>query len=401
MNGKDKPLEGLKVLEIGTTIAGPTCSHILANFGAEVIKIEPPGKGDPMRVWGQAQKEDRGLWWLSLNRNKKCITLNMRDPEGQKIAKKLVEKVDIMVENFRPGKVEEWGMGIDDLKKINKGIILVRISGYGQTGPYHKRPGFGGGAEALGGLRYITGYPDRPPVRVGVAIGDTVAAMQGAIGALMAVYNRDVRGGEGQEVDVALYEAVFALMDAALPEYDKLGLVKERTGPTLPKIAPSNIYPTKDNEYVYIGANQDNLFQRLARLMEKPELAEDPRYATHLERGERQEELDNIIKEWTKQYNADELIKMLEEAHVPMSPIYSIADIAEDPHFHAREMIREVEDPAWGKVKVPGIVPKLSETPGDIEWPGPGLGQHNEEVYKDLLGMEQKDYEDLKSRGII
>lgn len=401
MGNKPQPLQGVKVLEIGTTIAGPTCSYLLGNFGAEVIKIEPPGKGDPLRNWGHPIKEDRSLFWVTLNRNKKCITLNMRDPRGQEIAKKLVEKVDIMVENFRPGKVEEWGMGIEDLKKINRGIILVRISGYGQTGPYRERPGFGGGAEALGGLRYITGYPDRPPTRVGVAIGDNVAAMQGALGALMALYHRAVNNGEGQEVDVALYEAVFAMMDAALPEYDKLGLVKQRTGTTLSKIAPSNIYPTKDEEYVYIGANQDNLFQRLAKLMGRPELAEDPRYATHLERGERQQELDDMIGEWTKQHESADLIAMLEKAEVPMSPIYSIADITKDPHFHARNMIREIEDPAWGKVKVPGIVPTLSETPGDIKWGGPRLGQHNDEIYGEFLGYSPQEIEELKGQGII
>ncbi len=396
MAKKHKPLEGVKVLEIGTTIAGPTCSQILANFGAEVIKVEPPGKGDPMRSWGNG-----GLWWISLNRNKKCITLNMKDPKGQEMAKKIIEKVDIFVENFRPGKAEQWGMGFEDLKKINPGIVMVRVSGYGQTGPYRERPGYGGGAEAIGGIRYITGYPDRPPVRLGVALGDSVAAMYGALGAMMAIYNRDVKGGEGQEVDVALYEAVFSLMDASLPEYDKLGIIKERTGPVMPKVAPSNIYPTKEGDYVYIGANQDNLFQRLAKAMGRPELGEDPRYATHIERGERQEELDDMVSEWTRQFSKDELLDILEKADIPMSPIYSIADIVKDRHFIEREMIREVDHHKWGKVKIPGIVPKLSETPGDIEWGGPDLGEHNEDVYKNVLNMSSDEIKELQEKGVI
>lgn len=396
MSKKPKPLDGVKVLEIGTTIAGPTCGHILGNFGAEIIKVEPPGVGDPMRSWGNS-----GLWWVTLNRNKKCITLNMKHPKGVEIAKDLVKEVDIMLENFRPGKVEEWGMGFEDLKKINPGIIMVRISGYGQTGPYRERPGFGGGAEALGGLRYITGYPDRPPVRTGLAIGDTVAGMHGALGAMFALYHRDVRGGEGQVIDVALYEAVFSLMDSALPDYDKLDIIKERTGPCIPNVAPSNIYPTKDSEYVYIGANQDNLFRRLAIGMNKPELADDLRYATHIERGKRQEELDEMVSVWTRQFSKDELLEKLDEIDVPMSPIYSIADIVKDPHFHARKMIREIEDPKWGTVKVPGIVPKLSETPGDIEWGGPALGQHNEDIYRNILNLTTDELKEMQEQGII
>ncbi len=398
---KPKPLEGLRVLELGMFIAGPFCSHVMADFGAEVIKIEPPGQGDPMRTWGDGHKEDKSLWWLTQSRNKKCITLNLKDPKGLEMAKELVAKSDIVVENFRPGKLEDLGLGYEELKKINPGIVLVRISGYGQTGPYSARAGFGGGAEAIGGLRHLTGYPDRPPTRVGIAIGDTVAAIIGALGAVMAIYNRTVRGGEGQVVDVALYEAVFSLMDASLPEFDKLGVVKQRSGTSIPKVAPSNIYETSDDKFIYIGANHDALFKRLSKIMGQPELGDDPRYSTHKERGERQQELDDMVNQWTKQHTMAELDKMLEEAGVPASPIYTIADIAKDPHYHAREMIREIEDSVWGKVKVPGIVPKLSGTPGDIEWGGPGLGEHNNEIYQEILGFTAEQVDELEKNGVI
>ncbi len=395
------PLKGIKVVEMGTLIAGPYCGHLLANFGAEVIKVEPPKMGDPMRVWGKATKEDRSLWWSVQSRNKKCVTLDLRKEEGQSIARKLIKEADILIENFRPGRMEGWNLGFKDLVEVNPKLIMVRITGFGQTGPYRDKTGFGSVGEAMGGLRYVTGYPDRPPSRIGISIGDSVAAMFGAIGALMALYNRDLNNGPGQEIDVALYESIFALMESSLIEYDKLGYLRERTGTVLPGIAPSNIYPTKDGKGIIIGANQDNIFKRLAELMEQPELGEDPKYATHVARGERQIELDEIVSNWTEQYDRDELNEMLDKAAVPAGPIYSIADIVNDVQYAARDMIREMEDPVWGKVKHPGIVPKLSETPGDIQWTGPGLGEHNHEIYGDLLGLPKQKIEELSSSGII
>ncbi len=396
-----KALEGLRVVEMGTLIAGPFCTRLLADFGAEVIKVEPPGGGDPMRQWGQAHKDDRSLWWSCQSRNKKCVTLNLREHEGQELARKLAAKADILVENFRPGRMEEWGLGYEALKEINPGLIMVRISGFGQTGPYKHKVGFGSVGEAMGGLRYLTGYPDRPPTRVGISIGDSLASIFGALGAMMAVYHRDVNGGSGQYIDVALYEVVFALMESSLPEYDKLGHVKERTGTKLPKIAPSNSYDTKDGKYIIIGANNDNIFRRLCRLMGKEEMADDPRYATHTSRGERQDELDDLINQWTQQYTLEQLVKMLNDASIPAGPIYSIADIVNDPHYRARDMILEVLDPVWGNIKHPGIVPKFSETPGDIQWAGPGLGEHNDEVYRGLLGMSDSELDYLKNKGIV
>ncbi len=401
---KIKPLEGLRVVELGVLIAGPFCGHILADFGAEVIKVELPGQGDPLRVWGQehsAIKGDRSLWWLTQARNKKSITLNLRDPKGQEIAKQIIAQSDILLENFSPGKLEEWNLGYEDIKKINPNIIMVRVSGYGQTGPYRSRRGFGGGAECIGGLRYITGFPDRPPTRVGISIGDSLAGMFGVIGTLMAIYYRDVKAGEGQIVDVAIYESIFNLMEGMLSEYDKLGVIRERTGTILPKVAPSNIYETKDNKYIYIGANHDSLFDKLTKLMGRPSLANDSRYATHNARGERQGELDKMITQWTKQFTVDELKIMLEKADIPSSLIYNIADIYSDPHYLNREMIKEIVDPAWGKVKVPGVAPKLSKTPGDIMWPGPELGEHNQEIYKDFLGLSDEEIKGLYRKQII
>ncbi len=396
-----KPLAGLRVVEMGTLIAGPFCGRLLADFGADVIKVEPPGDGDPMRLWGQAVKEGSSLWWSAQSRNKKCVTINLRLKEGQELARKLIKEADILIENFRPGRMEQWGLGYEDLKKENDGLIMIRISGFGQTGPYRDKTGFGSVGEAMGGLRYLTGYPDRAPTRVGIAIGDSLAAMFGTIGALMAVYNRDINGGSGQYIDVALYEAVFALMESSLPEYDKLGMVRERTGSFLPKVAPSNIYETKDGSYIVIGANNDNIFSRFVKVMGHPELAEDPRYSKHSARGEQQAELDAMINSWTKEYDIKDLNKMMDDAGVPAGPIYSIADIVEDQHYLARNMILKIQDQVWGEIKHPGIVPVMSETPGGVDWAGPRLGQHNEEVYSSVLSFSAEDIEDLKQRGII
>ncbi|MBS4021115.1 MAG: CoA transferase [Dethiobacter sp.] len=398
---KDKPLQGLRLVELGSVVAGPFCGRLFADFGAEVIKVEPAGEGDPLRTWGQATKDGSSLWWSTQSRNKKCVTINLREKEGQHLARRLIKEADILVENFRPGRLEGWGLSYEDLKKDNPGLIMVRISGFGQDGPYRDKTGFGSVGEAMGGLRYITGYPDLAPPRIGIAIGDSLAAMFGFMGAMMAVYHRDVNGGVGQYIDVALYESVFALMESILPEYDKLGLIRQRTGTSLPKVAPSNNYETSDGTYIVIGANKDNIFRRFAEVMGHPEVAADPRYATHAARGENQHELDEMINGWTKNYAMAELQTMMDEAGVPAGPIYSIADIVKDPQYLFRNMIREVNDSVWGNIKHPGIVPKLSETPGDIGWAGPRLGEHNREIYKELLKLSDTELEQLIADKII
>ncbi|BCJ88546.1 CaiB/BaiF CoA transferase family protein [Effusibacillus dendaii] len=398
---KEKPLKGLKVLEMGQLIAGPFATRLFAEFGAEVIKIEGPGEGDPIRTW-RIVENGTSLWWYVQSRNKKSIAVDLKQPEGQEIVRRLAQEVDIIVENFRPGTLEKWGIGYEQLKQINPRLIMVRISGYGQDGPYRDKPGFGSIAEAMGGLRYLTGYPDRPPTRVGISIGDSIASMYAVMGALMAVYHRDVKGtGQGQYVDVALYEAVFSFMESLLPEYDRAGIIRERTGSTLPGITPSNTYVCKDGKYVVIGANGDGIFKRLMAAIGYPEYAEDPRFQNNAGRSEHADFLDSIIEGWTKTKTIDEALKVLDEARVPAGSIYSIADIAADPHFQARGMIREVEVNGIGKLKVPGIVPKLSETPGDIDWVGPELGQHTEEVLQKMLHYSDTELQNLKNKGVI
>ncbi len=389
------------MLEMGTLLAGPFCGHLLADFGAEVIKIEPPGKGDPMRGWG-SQYKGQSLWWPMLSRNKKCITLNLKEAKGQEIFCELVKKSDIGVENFRPGTLERWNIGYDRLKSVNERFILVRVSGYGQTGPYKDRAGFGSVAEAFGGLRYTTGYPDRPPTRVGISLGDSLAGTFGAIGALMALYHRDIRnGGSGQVVDIGIYEAVFKMMESIIPDYKHLGRVRERTGPILPGVAPSNIYPTQDKKYVVIAAKADSVFSRLAECMGRPELAKDPDFATHEARGTHMEDLDKIISKWTPEWDSKQLIELLSKAGVPAGPICSAADIIEDPHYWAREMLLCFADPKLGEMIIPGIVPKLSETPGGVSWLGPALGEHNQEIYQDLLDFDDQHYNKLAAEDIL
>jgi succinyl-CoA--D-citramalate CoA-transferase len=396
------PLAGMRVLELGSFIAGPFCGRLLADFGAEVIKVEPPGKGDPMRGWGPAKHQGRSLWWPVQSRNKKCITLNLASAEGQALVMALVRDADILIENFRPGTMEGWGLGYEALRTVNPAVIMVRISGFGQTGPYKDRAGFGSVGEAMGGVRYVTGYPDRPPVRTGISLGDSVAAMFGVIGALMAVYQRD-RSPErrGQVIDVALYEAVFALMESSLSEYMKVGAVRERTGNIVPGVAPSNLYPTKDGKWIAIGGNADNVWRRLAGAMGRAELADDPRYKTHDARGEHQAELDELIAAWTKAQSMTELSALLAEAGVPAGGIFSVEDIVNDLHYQARDMIIRVQDEALGDLHLPGVVPKLSETPGRIAWTGPGLGEHNDEVFLGLLGLGGDEYQELKDSGVI
>ncbi len=392
------PLAGIKVVELGTLIAGPFCARLLAEFGAEVIKIEAPDGGDPLRTW---RKLHRGtsLWWYVQARNKKSLTLNLRMAEAQEIVRKLAKDADIVVENFRPGAMEKWGVGWEALSAINPGLIMVRLSGFGQTGPYRDRPGFGAIGESMGGLRYVTGYPDRPPVRVGVSIGDSIAALHGVIGALMALHHRNTHGGRGQCVDVALYEAVFNMMESVLPEYDMYGFIRERSGASLPGIVPSNTYVTRDHKYVVIGANADNIFKRMMRAIGRANLADDPALAHNDGRVARTEEIEQVISDWVGEHDLEHVLDVLERAEVPSGKIYDIADIVADAHYHAREMIREFRLQDGKPLKLPGIVPKLSDTPGETKWLGPELGEHTAEILS-ALGYSAVEQQELKGRGV-
>ena len=394
------PLAGLRVIEMGTLIAGPFCGQLLGDLGAEVIKIEPPGKGDPMRQWGQVKQDGRSYWWSVIGRNKKSVTLNLREREGQDLARKLISTADIVIENFRPGTMEKWGLGWENLSSENPGLIMVRISGYGQNGPYSNRAGFGAIGEAMGGLRYIAGDPDRPPVRVGISIGDSLTATFGALGCLAALRERD-RTGRGQIVDSALYEAVLAMMESLVPEYCGAGYQRERSGPILPKVAPSNVYPCADGLNVLIAGNQDTVFARLAAAMGQAELAEDPKYATHIARGEHQAELDQLVADWTGTLTSDDLLSILEEAGVPAGKIYRVEDMIRDPHFKAREALVDVETPGLGAVTMQNVVPKLSETPGSVRAAAPELGADTEQVLTQALGLARDDLSQLRANGII
>jgi formyl-CoA transferase len=373
------PLKGVRVIELGGFIAGPYAASLFAQFGADVIKVEPPGEGDPLRRWRKLHN-GTSLWWYSLSRNKRSITLNLKSDEGRRILRALVEKADVVVENFRPGTLEAWGLGWDELSRINPGLILVRISGYGQTGPYRDRPGFGAIAEAIGGLRYVTGYPGQAPVRVGFSLGDTLAALYAVIGALVALHHRNVNGGKGQVVDTALYEAVFAVTESLLPEYSQSGFIRQRSGASLPGISPSNTYTCRDGGYVVIGGNSDGIFKRLARAIGRPDLADDPALAHNDGRVARNDEIDAAISEWTSRHELGDVLAVLERAEVPVGKIYSAADIHSDAHYRHRRMIEAVVLPDGQTIDIPGVVPKLSETPGRTAWIGPALGSHVDEV---------------------
>ena len=393
-----KPLAGLKVLELGALIAGPFCAKVLAEFGAEVVKLEPPALGDPLRKWRYV-KGGTSLWWHVQSRNKRSVAVDLRTPDGQAIARALMERADIVVENFRPGTLEEWGLGYDTIAAMNPGLIMVRISGYGQTGPYRERPGFGVIGEAMGGLRYVTGTPDRPPSRTGISIGDTLSALYGVIGALTALEHRR-RTGVGQIVDVALYEAVFSVMESLLPEFDAFGVVRERTGSILPGIAPTSAYRCNDGSYVLIAGNGDSIFKRLARAMGRADLADAPSLAHNEGRAARQQWLDNEIEAWTSARSPEEVLMAMADAEVPASKIYTIADIAADPHYAARAMIRQIALADGSTLNVPGVVPKLSTTPGGFEGGGPALGEHTDEVLRSL-GYDETAITDLHARKII
>lgn len=390
------PLSGLRVIELGQLIAGPFCGQLLGDMGAEVIKIEAPGQGDPMREWGRGAP----VWWPVIARNKKCITLDLRSEAGQDVLRDLVAGADILVENFRPGTLERWGVGYDALAAVNPGLIMVRVSGFGQTGPYAGRAGYGSIGEAMGGMRYLAGDPDRPPSRVGLSIGDALAATFGALGALAGLEHRH-RTGHGQMVDSAIYESVLAMMESTVPEFTVAGMIRERSGAILPGIAPSNVYPTRDGQSILIGANQDSVFRRFAQAMASPELADDPRYATHTARGEHQAELDARIAEWTAQWDADPLLAHLEDHGVPAGRIFRAPEMLRDPHYQARESIVGVDHPEFDDLRMQNVFPRLSHTPGRIRWPGPALGAHNEEVYREVLGYDAERVRALRDAGVI
>jgi crotonobetainyl-CoA:carnitine CoA-transferase CaiB-like acyl-CoA transferase len=390
------PLAGLRVLELGQLIAGPFCGQLLADLGAEVIKIELPGAGDPMREWG------RGLavWWPIIARNKKCITLDVRGERGLAIARRLVAVADVVLENFRPGTMEKWGLGWMDLAAINRGIVMVRVSGFGQDGPYAGRAGYGGIGEAMGGLRQVCGDPKTPPSRVGISIGDSLAALFACIGCLAALRHRDL-SGRGQVVDSAIYESVLGVMESTVPEFTQGGLVRERTGSILPGLAPSNVYPTADGRMVLIGANQDSVFRRLCGAMRRPELAADPGFATHRARGDNQQALDEMIAEWTATLPEDELLRLLETSGVPAGRIFRAPDMLDDPQYRARRSVVRVPHPEFGKLWMQNVFPRFSETAGAIRWPGPALGAHNDEIYGELLGMDGAERRQLAAAGVI
>ena len=406
------PLAGIKVLELGTLIAGPFCSRMLAEFGAEVIKIESPDGGDPIRQW-RVLKDGTSLWWSVQARNKKSLTLNLKDPRGQEIARQLALEADIIIENYRPGVLEKWSLGYEQLKAINPATIMVRLSGFGQTGPMKDQPGFGAIGESMGGLRYVSGFPDRPPLRVGISIGDSLAAMHGVMGAMMALRHRDVTGGrwngkkgdqliagQGQMVDVALYEAVFNMMESLVPEYDHAGVVRERTGGALPGIVPSNTYTTGDGENVVIAGNGDAIFKRLMLAMGRDDLANDPELARNDGRVPRTAEIDTAIQSWCTTQTIESALAILQKADVPVGKIYSVRDMMSDPQFLARGMFEQHSFADGTPVKMPTITPKLSATPGKTNWLGPKLGEHTDDVLR-TLGYDEMAIADLRRDGVV
>lgn len=400
------PLTGTRVVEMGSLIAGPLCGRLLGDFGADVIKVEPPNVGDPLRRWGSETVGGRDMLWTIYGRNKRSATLDLRQAQGRDLAKQLISKSDILVENFRPGTMEKWGLGPDDLFEVNPNLVMVRVSGFGQTGPYSGKAGFGSVAEAMGGIRHVTGYPDRPSTRAGVSLGDSLAALFGTIGALAALNGIRTRTGgpysRGEVVDVAVYEAVFAIMESLVPDYTLLNKVRERTGPTLPHVAPSNTYPCSDGTEVLIAANADNVFRRLCDVMGQPELATDPRFATHTARGENQTEIDAIVANWTREIPSAELVALLDDAGVPAGPIYTAREISSDPHFIARGMIQKMLLDEGLEFPMPGIVPILRENPGVVRWAGSvAPGSHNAEVFCELLGLSEGELESLAAIGVI
>ena len=390
-------MDGIRVVELGQLLAGPFCGQLLGDMGADVIKVEPPVTGDPMREWGQG---DDKVQWEVIARNKRSVSANLRVPDGQALVRRLIAGADVVIENFKPGTMEKWGLGPDVLLAQQPGLIIARMSGYGQTGPYASRAGFGGIGEAMGGWRHIVGEPDRPPSRMGVSIGDTLTATYGCMGVLAALHARS-RTGRGQVIDAALYESVLQVMEGLVPEYDRSGLIRERSGSILKGIAPSNVYRCKDGDFM-IGANKDSLWQRLAQAMGRPELGQDPRFATHIARGENQTEIDALIDAWTQTLTIDEVETLMTRHSIPAGRVYRAPDMIADPHFQAREALIDVPTERFGPLKMQGVFPKLSATPGSVRRPAPSIvGQHNAEIYGDLLGLSGEELADLSARGVI
>ena len=403
-----KPLAGIRVLEMGQLIAGPFAGCVLAYFGAEVVKIEPPRTGDPLRNW-RVLKDGTSLWWRAMGRNKKCVTLNLREPRGRELARALALRSDVLIENFRPGTMEKWGLGPDDLRAANPELVYTRVSGYGQTGPFAAKPGFASVCEGFGGLRYVNGFPGGPPVRPNLSLGDTLAALHAVIGVLLALVHRGrigadavggAGGGSGQVVDVAIYESVYNVLESIVPEYDGAGIVREPSGSTLTGIVPTNTYPCADGRYVIIGGNADSIFKRLMRAAGRGDLADDPRLADNAGRVAHQGEVDEAIAQWTRTLDAERVLAILDAAAVPAGPIYSVADMMEDPQYNARALFETVE--VGGEpLKIPAITPKLGRTPGATLWPGPELGTHNREVYVGALGLDEPELRALEDDGVI
>ena len=399
-NPKARPLDGIRVIEVGQLLAGPFTGSMLGYFGAEVIKIETPGEGDPIRTW-RILKDGTSLWWHSLARNKKSVTANLRTDEGRDIVRQLAAKADVIVENFRPGTMEKWGLGPTDLWELNPGLIYSRISGYGQDGPYAAKPGFASVCEGFGGFRYVNGFPDEAPVRPNLSIGDTLAGIHSVIGILLSVIQRSKDpNGRGQVIDTAIYEAVFNLMEGVVPEYSGAGVIREPSGSTLTGIVPTNTYRCRDGKFVIIGGNGDSIFKRLCHAMGRDDLGEDPRLADNAGRVEHEKELDEAITAWTSTLTGDELLTALDEARVPGGPIYSVVDMLKDPHYNARGLFEEV-DVAGETLQIPAMIPRLSETPGRTDWPGPEVGAHNAEVLGDVLGMSEDEIAALADKGVI
>ena len=392
------PLDGVRVLELGQVVAGPFCGQVLADLGADVVKVEPPGTGDVLRQWGWSPDGGDSLWWRVAARGKRSITVDLRTADGQALVRRLARDVDVLVENFRPGTLERWGLGYEQLTADNPGLVLVRISGFGQDGPYSRRAGYAAVGEAMGGLRALTGYPDRPPVRVGISLGDSLTGLMGALGALAALHERQ-RTGQGQVVDAAIYESVLALTEGLVPEWAAGAPVRGRTGTSLAGIAPSNIYPTADGS-VLVAANQDTVFLRLTRAMGRPELAQDPRFVDHRARGAHADELDELVSQWTVGQRAQDVLAALHEVGVPCGLLYTPADMADDPHFQARQSLVEVTDPEAGPVLMPAVAPRLSRTPGSVRWTGPRLGEHTEQVLAEA-GLTPDDVAGLRAAGVV
>jgi len=391
------PLTDIRVIELGQLIAGPFCGQLMADMGADVIKVEPPGKGDPMREWGRGEYP---LWWSICARNKRCVTANLREPEGQELVRKLISQADMVLENFRPGTLERWGLSYEELSKGNPGLIMIRVSGYGQTGPKANRAGYAAIGEAMGGMRYVCGEPDRQPSRTGLSMGDSLAATFACMGALAALHHRD-KTGDGQVIDASIYESVLNVMEATIPEYTTSNYIRERSGATLPNVAPSNIYDCKDGIFL-IAANQDTVFQRLCEVMGQPELANDERFSSHTARGQRMQELDDIITQWTRTKTVAEVDELTTNAGVPAGRIYRAPEMLEDPHFKARDAIIDTPTDEWPNLKMQNIFPKMSKTQGEVRWPGVRtLGAHNESVYGELLELSAEELEELREKSII